>query len=139
MKRKGASGSPWRTPVSILKTSVFPSGVMTRAEVFSYITLIAATISGGIPYEERIFNIFFLPIESNAFLKSMKVITASFLWFCSSSIILLRARRCEVVDPPGRKPFQKFTRRKSNGVRIDHEKKSDGVRVHHKKERWGES
>ena len=64
MKRKGASGSPWRTPVSILKTSVFPSGVMTKAEVFSYITLIAATISGGIPYEERIFNIFFLSIES---------------------------------------------------------------------------
>ena len=53
MKRKGAGGSPWRTPVSILKTSVFPSGVMTRAEVFSDITLIAATISGRIPYEER--------------------------------------------------------------------------------------
>ena len=105
MKRKGANGSPWRMPVSILKTSVFPSGVMTRAEVFPYITLIAATISGGIPYEERIFNIFFLSIESNAFLKLMKVITASFLWFCSSSIILLRARRCEVVDLPGRKPF----------------------------------
>ena len=63
MKRKGASGSPWRTPVSILKTSVFPSGVMTRAEVFSYITLIAATISGGIPYEERIFNIFSFSID----------------------------------------------------------------------------
>ena len=29
--------------------------------------------------------------------------------------------------------------RKSDGVRVDHEKKSDGVRVHHKKERWGES
>ena len=32
-----------------------------------------------------------------------------------------------------------FTKRKSDGVRVDHEKKSDGVRVHHKKERWGES
>ena len=29
--------------------------------------------------------------------------------------------------------------RKSDGVRVYHEKKSDGVRVHHKKERWGES
>ena len=40
--------------------------------------------------------------------------------------------------------------RKSDGVRVDHEKKSDGVgvyhekktdgmRVHHKKERWAES
>ena len=30
-------------------------------------------------------------------------------------------------------------RRKSDGVRVDHEKKSDGVRVHHEKERWGKS
>ena len=29
--------------------------------------------------------------------------------------------------------------RKSDGVRVDHEKKSDGVRVHHEKEQWGES
>ena len=29
--------------------------------------------------------------------------------------------------------------RKSNRVRVDHEKKSDAVRVHHQKERWGES
>ena len=43
-----------------------------------------------------------------------------------------------------------FTIRKSDGVRVHHEKKSDGVRVHHErksntvivhneKERWGES
>ena len=32
-----------------------------------------------------------------------------------------------------------FTVRKSNGVRVDHEKKSDGVRVHREKDRWGES
>ena len=32
-----------------------------------------------------------------------------------------------------------LTIRKSNGVRVHHEKKSDGVRVHHEKERWGES
>ena len=31
-----------------------------------------------------------------------------------------------------------FTIRKSNGVRVHHEKKSDGVRVHHENERWGE-
>ena len=29
--------------------------------------------------------------------------------------------------------------RKSDGVRVHHEKKSDGVILHHKKERWGES
>ena len=33
---------------------------------------------------------------------------------------------------------RKFTIRKSDGVRVDHEKKSNGVRVHHEKERWGE-
>ena len=31
-----------------------------------------------------------------------------------------------------------FTMRKSDGVRVNHEKKSDGVRVDHEKERWGE-
>ena len=30
-----------------------------------------------------------------------------------------------------------FTRRKSDGVRVDHEKKSDGVRVHHEKRAMG--
>ena len=29
--------------------------------------------------------------------------------------------------------------RKSDELRVDHEKKSDGVRAHHEKERWGES
>ena len=29
--------------------------------------------------------------------------------------------------------------RKSDGVRVDHEKRSDGLRVYHEKERWGES
>ena len=29
--------------------------------------------------------------------------------------------------------------RKSDRVRVHHEKKSDGVRVHHKIERWGEN
>ena len=29
--------------------------------------------------------------------------------------------------------------RKSDGVRLQHERKSDGVRVHHEKELWVES
>ena len=29
--------------------------------------------------------------------------------------------------------------KKSEGMRVYHEKKSDGMRVHHKKERWAES
>ena len=32
-----------------------------------------------------------------------------------------------------------FRIRKSDGVRVHHDKKSDQVRVHHEKERWGES
>ena len=32
-----------------------------------------------------------------------------------------------------------LTIRKSDGVRVYHEKKSGGVRVHHEKERYGES
>ena len=32
-----------------------------------------------------------------------------------------------------------FTIRKSDGMRVHHEKKSDGVRVDHEKKRWGES
>ena len=39
-----------------------------------------------------------------------------------------------------RRPMgEDFTMRKSDGVRVNHEKKSDGVRVHHEKEQWGES
>ena len=32
-----------------------------------------------------------------------------------------------------------FTIRKSDGVRVHHERIRDWVRVHHEKERWGES
>ena len=32
-----------------------------------------------------------------------------------------------------------FTIKKSNEVRVDHEKKTDGVRVDNEKVRWGES
>mgnify|MGYP007058292004 CR=1 FL=1 len=49
-----------------------------------------------------------------------------------------------------REPGSELTMRKSDGVRIhhdkrsegvrgDHEKKSNRVRVHHEKERWGDS
>ena len=31
------------------------------------------------------------------------------------------------------------TMRKSDGVRVHHERKSDGVTIHHQKEQWGES
>ena len=34
---------------------------------------------------------------------------------------------------------REFTIRKSDGVRVNHEKKSDGVRVDHERDRWGES
>ena len=88
IKRNGAIGSFCKTPVSTWKMSVLLSGVTTRAEVFSYITCIALTISEGIPYAARILNILDRSIESNAFLKSIKVITASFLWLPNSSMIL---------------------------------------------------
>ena len=29
--------------------------------------------------------------------------------------------------------------KKSDGVRVNHERNSDGVRIHHEKERWRES
>ena len=29
--------------------------------------------------------------------------------------------------------------RKSDGVKVHHERKSDGVRNHHEKDRWGET
>ena len=32
-----------------------------------------------------------------------------------------------------------FTIKKSDEVRVDHEKKTDGVRIDHEKGRWGES
>ena len=32
-----------------------------------------------------------------------------------------------------------FTIKRSNGVKVHHEKKSDRVRVHHEKKPWGES
>ena len=32
-----------------------------------------------------------------------------------------------------------YHEKKSDGVRVHHEKMSEGVRLHHKKERWAES
>ena len=38
-----------------------------------------------------------------------------------------------------RKRGESSYKKRSNGVRVDHEKKSDRVTVHHEKERWDES
>ena len=51
----------------------------------------ACTSLFGIPYACNIFIILPLCIESKAFLKSMKVITAGLLLFFTSSIILRMA------------------------------------------------
>ena len=47
----------------------------------------------------------FLSTESKAFLKSMKIMAASFWWFLISSMMRLRARICEYVDRRGLNPF----------------------------------
>ena len=105
MNRYGESGSPWRTPVLMLKLVVSPSGVNTTADVFTYIICMAFTIFSGMPYAWRIWNSVFLSTESQAFLKSMKIMAASFWWFLISSMMRLRARICENVDRRGLNPF----------------------------------
>ena len=47
MNRYGARGSPWRTPVLMLKVAVSPSGINTTADVFIYITCMAFMIFSG--------------------------------------------------------------------------------------------
>ena len=105
MNRYGARGSPWRTPVLMLKLVVSPSGVNTTADVFTYIICMALTIFSGMPYAWRIRNRVFLSTGSKAFLKSMKIMTASFWWFLVSSMMRLKARICEDVDRRGVNPF----------------------------------
>ena len=58
MKRKGASVSPCKIPVSVGNGLVSPSYDITVEVLSVYITLIAATVSSGIPYSLRISNIF---------------------------------------------------------------------------------
>ena len=73
-------GSPWRIPVLMLKFLVYPLGVNTTAEVFSYIICMALTIFSGMPYAWRIRNSLFLFTKSKAFLhlKSVKIMAAFF-------------------------------------------------------------
>ena len=52
MNRYGARGSPWRTPVLMLKLVFTPSGVNTTAEV--YYVCMALMIFSGVPYPWRI-------------------------------------------------------------------------------------
>ena len=56
--RYGTSVSPCKTPARILKVSVPLSDVMTFADVYSYIILIAVTNYSGIPYTFSISSIF---------------------------------------------------------------------------------
>ena len=95
MNRYGARGSPWRTSVLILNIVVSLSGVSTTAEVFLYIICMALTIFFGMPYAYRIQNSLFLSTKSKSFLKSMKIMAASFWRFLIS---LMRERICEDVD-----------------------------------------
>ena len=104
MNRYGTIGSPWRTPVLMLKFVVSPSGVNTTADVFTYSICMALTIFSEMPYARRIWNSVFLSTESKAFLKSMKIMAASFLWFLISSVMRIRARICEDVDRRGLNP-----------------------------------
>ena len=50
-------------------------------------------------------NSLFPSTESKTFVKSMKIMTASFLWFVISSSMRLRARICEYVDRRGLNPL----------------------------------
>ena len=47
----------------------------------------------------------FISTESKAFLKSMKIMAASFWWFLISSTMRLKARICEDVDRRGINAF----------------------------------
>ena len=47
----------------------------------------------------------FLSTESNAFLKSMKIMAAFFWWFLIFLMMRLRARICDDVDRRGLNPF----------------------------------
>ena len=70
--------------------------------MFSHNTRIALTISEEILYAARILRILDRSFESFAFLKSIKIITAFFLWLRIPSMIFLDAsRRDEVIFQDG--------------------------------------
>ena len=104
-KRKGASVSPCSTPIAISNKSVSPSGDKTFALVSVYRAMIVLSRFGGTPYALRILNIFSLFILSNAFVKSMKVITAGRFFAFIPSISRRSASICPVVVRPVLNPF----------------------------------
>ena len=96
--------SPYNTPAIMSKNSVSQSGDLTKAQVFLYIIIIAFIISLGIPYASRTCSIFDRSMESNAFEKSTKMITAGSFCF-TPSIIRLNVNIWAVVDLFSLKPF----------------------------------
>ena len=93
------------TPAIMSKNSVSPSGDLTKARVFLYIIIIAFIISLGIPYASSICSIFDRSMESNAFEKSTKMITAGSCFCFTPSIIRLNVNIWAVVDLFSLKPF----------------------------------
>ena len=73
--------------------------------MFSYSLLIAASSLGGTSYAFRIFTIMHLCMESNALRKPTYNMIAFLFRVLTSSVSLLSANMCEVVDRPGRNPF----------------------------------
>ena len=96
---------PWRIPASVENGWVSTSVVITVEVLSVYITLIAVTISSGIPYSPRISNIFNLSTESKAFEKSTNTRARSNLLALDYSISLLRQIIWLKVDLPRLKPF----------------------------------
>ena len=87
------------------KNSVSPSGDLKEAWVFLYI-IIAFIISLGIPYAYSICSIFDRSMESNAFEKSAKMITAgSCFCFTPSIIRFFSVNVWAIVDLFSQKPF----------------------------------
>ena len=105
MKRKGASGSPCKTPPEIFIKSVSLSSVLTIDLVFVYAIMIALIISTGILYALSIYAIFPQCMESKALEKSMKKIVAIRLFAFAPSIIHLTVSICLEVDLLVLKPF----------------------------------
>ena len=97
--------SPCYTPAILSKKSVSPSGDLTKARVFLYIIIIAFIISLGIPYVSSISSIFYQSMESNAFEKYTKIVTAGSCFCFTPSIIHLNVNIWAVVDLFFLKPF----------------------------------
>ena len=106
VKKQRASASPCRIAAIISKNSISISGDKTLGFVPLYKNLIAATISFGIPYALKIFNIFSLCMLSKAFLISMNTAASRFLSLILSSLLMFSELQiCAVVDLSGLNPF----------------------------------